>query len=237
MMRRRGKARAFTYPVDLRGLATIAARACDTLAGQGATRLAARCRWQRIRGHGSDQSMSAIEIDQPPPYYPDVERALRDLAEIEVRALLRRLLPRLGFFDVREQHGPHELGKDLLAWRRSELGTRDWTGFVVKAGDVTAQVSSSTGIRTVLHQVEQVLDHGIMDPISSDRTHVRACWVVTNGRILPNALDDIAATLRRHHLDKLIRWIDLTAFAGIFTNKFARHEIEKLLQLPAETPA
>src|ERR1043166_9572320 len=90
----------------------------------------------------------------------------------------------------------------------SEIDTTEWVGFVVKAGDITAQVASVSGIRTVLHQVEQVLDHEIIDPLTSARSQVRGCWVVTTGRILPHALDDASTTMRRHHLDKLVRWVD-----------------------------
>lgn len=168
-------------------------------------------------------------LDPPAPYYADVEQALLVLDEPALRRLLRRVLPRLGFFDVRELHGPHEQGKDLLAWRPSELGTRDWTGFVVKRGNLTAQVGSPSGIRTVLHQVEQVLDHVIPDPVTCDSSSVRGCWVVTNGRILPNALEDVAATLRRHHLDKLVRWIDITTLTRIMSQRFRREELEELI--------
>lgn len=176
--------------------------------------------------------MTSVLVDQPPPRHADVERALGGLSEAEIRTLLRQVLPLLGFFDVRELHGPYEQGKDLLAWRESELGTKDWTGFVVKCGDVNAQVGATSGIRTVLQQVEQVLDHEVPDLLTSDTSHVRGCWVVTNGRILPNALADVVVTLRRHHLDKLVRWIDLTILTRLFNEKFPRLELERLLNLP-----
>ena len=152
--------------------------------------------------------MSGVLIDRR-PYYPDVARAVGKLEERAVRErVLPPLLRALSYVDVRVLHGPREEGKDLLAWRMSEIGTPEWVGFVVKSGDVTAQVASISGIRTVLHQVEQVLDHEIIDPLTSVRSQVRGCWVVTTGRILPHALDDVSTTMRRHHLDKLVRWVD-----------------------------
>ena len=100
-------------------------------------------------------------------YYPDVEPALRELDKRELRErILPPLLQALGFVDVRHRHGPREEGKDLLAWRLSVIDTHDWIGFVVKRGDLNAQVTSSAGIRTVLHQVEQVLNHEVTDPLT-----------------------------------------------------------------------
>jgi len=178
--------------------------------------------------------VSGLELHEPVPYYGDVEVALRAMLEAEVRSrVMPTLLRHLGFHEVRDLHGPHEQGKDLLAFRWSELGTKDWTGFVIKRGDITAQVGSTTGIRTVLHQVEQVLDHEIIDPRTSDRSHVRGCWVVTNGHILKPALEDVAVTLRRHHLEKLVRWLDIDTLTNLITRYLSRDSLEQLLGLPS----
>ena len=175
--------------------------------------------------------MSGVVIDAK-PYYPDVEAALGGMPERELHErVLPPLLRALDYFDVRVLHGPREEGKDLLAWRMSEIDTPEWVGFVVKTGDLTAQVASTNGIRTVLHQVEQVLDHEIVDPLTSARSHVRACWVITNGRILAHALDDAAATMRRHHLDKLIRWVDGTSLTRLLSERLPRQSLVEMLGL------
>lgn len=180
--------------------------------------------------------MSGRLIDAK-PYYADVEAAVANLAERELREeVLPPLLRALHHFDVRVLHGPREEGKDLLAWRMSEIDTREWVGFVVKTGDLTAQVASVSGIRTVLHQVEQVLDHEIVDPLTSTRSHVRACWVVTTGRILAHALDDAAVTMRRHHLDKLIRWVDGAALTRLLSERLTRQALVEMLDLDHTEP-
>jgi hypothetical protein len=171
-------------------------------------------------------------VDDQPPFYPDVEPALRRLAEKELRdRVLPRLLSALRFFDVRSRHGPREEGKDLLAWRRSPIDTHDWVGFVVKAGDLNAQVASASGIRTVLHQVEQVLDHEVTDPLTSNLSVVRECWVITNGDIPGHATDEIASTLRRHHLEKAVRWIDVKALSRLLSVRLPREDLVNLLGL------
>lgn len=172
-----------------------------------------------------------LEIDPKRPPYLDVEQALRALDERGLRErVLPALLHELDIFEVRSRHGPREEGKDLLGWRYSPLGTRDWVGFVVKKGNLNAQVASTAGIRTVLNQVEQVLDHKITDPHSSDQSTVRECWVVTNGDIPGYALDEVASTLRRHHLEKLIRWIDVTTLTRLLS-RMPRAKLESLLKL------
>ena len=179
--------------------------------------------------------MSSVQLD-PQPLYPDIEPALRKLDE---RALRERVLPlllhELEFFEVRPRHGPREEGKDLLGWRRSPLDTKDWMGFVVKQGSLNAQVAHTAGIRTVLRQVEQVLDHEVTDPLSSAQSVVRECWVVTNGDIPGHALDEIASTLRRHHLEKSIRWIDVKTLTRLLS-KLPRPKLAEMLGIEALAP-
>jgi hypothetical protein len=172
-----------------------------------------------------------LQIDKV-PYYHDVERALAALDEAALRDnVLPKLLDELSYLEVRKLHGPREEGKDLLAWRLSPLDTKDWTGFVVKSGDINAQVGSSAGIRTVLYQVEQVLDHPIVDPLTSSRSYLRECWVVTNGRIPAYVLGEVEVTLRRYHLDQLIRWVDLTTLTRLFSERVPRAYLEQLVSL------
>lgn len=175
--------------------------------------------------------MGTVQLD-PKPYFPDVEIAVRSLDENAVRErVLPALLRALDFVDVRGRHGPREEGKDILARHASALGTHDWVGFVVKAGDLNAQVASSSGIRTVVHQVEQVLDHEITDPLTSAQSVVRECWVVTTGAIPGHALDEVAVTLKRHHLDKVIRWIDGKKLSGLLSEHLTRDKLIELLAL------
>jgi hypothetical protein len=181
--------------------------------------------------------VSAPLLDPSPPYLWDVEPALRKLDEKALRErVLPELLRRLGFFDVRHRHGPREEGKDLLAWRKSSIGTHDWVGFVVKAGDLNAQVTSSSGIRNALHQVEQVLDHEVTDPLTSAQSVVRECWVITNGAIPGHVVDEVAHTLRRHHLEKAVRWIDVTALSRLMNEHIAPERLAEILGLIPRVP-
>jgi len=168
----------------------------------------------------------------------DVEPALRKLDEKALREkVLPELLRKLKFFDIRHRHGPHEEGKDLLAWHESVIGTHDWVGFVVKAGDLNAQVASSSGIRTTLHQVEQVLDHEVTDPLTSAQSVVRECWVITNGAIPGHAVDEVASTLRRHHLEKAVRWIDVTALSRLLIERLPPERLAAILGLDPLPPS
>lgn len=106
----------------------------------------------------------------------------------------------------------------------------------MKRGDLNAQVASVAGIRTVLHQVEQVLDHTITDPLTSDQAIVRECWVVTNGEIPRHAIDEVAHTLRRHHLDRAVRWIDAAALARLLCQRLRRATLETMLDLGTADP-
>lgn len=195
--------------------------------------------WRRTGASNSRRDTRACyetnderRVDRCKAVLPDVAEAVGRLAERQLRDdVLPPLLRALDYVDVRVLHGPREEGKDLLAWRMSEIDTPEWVGFVVKAGDITAQVAAVSGIRTVLHQAEQVLDHEIIDPLTSARSHVRSCWVVTTGRVLPHALDDASATMRRHHLDKLIRWVDREALTRLLSERLPRQALVQMLHL------
>lgn len=172
----------------------------------------------------------AVTLDEQ-KLYPDIGPALRKLDEEALRErVLPVLLRRLEFIDVRSRHGPMERGKDLLAWRRGPLGTADWYAFVVKSGNLNAQVAHVAGIRTVLHQVEQALDHEVVDPLTSASSIVREAWVVTNGAIPGHAVDEIGATLRRHHLDRVLRWVDIEVLTRLLS-ALPRDELEVMLEL------
>ncbi len=171
-----------------------------------------------------------VKLDED-KFYPDVKPALRELDEEKLRQrVLPVLLRKLDFIDVSSRHGPMERGKDLLAWRHGPLGTRDWFAFVVKRGDLNAQVAHVAGIRTVLHQVEQALDHEVVDPLTSTTSVVRECWVITNGKIPGHAIDEVGATLKRHHLDRIVRWVDVEVLTRLLSG-LERDELEKLLEL------
>lgn len=79
------------------------------------------------------------------------------------------------------------------------------------------------------------MDHEIIDPLTSAHSQVRGCWVVTTGRILPHALEDASATMRRHHLDKLIRWVDGAALTRLLSENLPRQALLQMLHLTAET--
>lgn len=171
-------------------------------------------------------------LETTEPYRPEVEDALRALDEARLREVLCSLLKGgMRFVEVRINHGPQEKGKDLIAWRSNELvGGRDYYAFVVKAGNLNAQVTSASGIRGVLHQVEQALDFPLANPLNANESFIRECWVVTNGRIPQDVLDDVHHTMRRHHLDRLVRWVDLSTLTRLFSNsKLDQADVDKLL--------
>jgi hypothetical protein len=181
--------------------------------------------------------VTTTKLDASPGYLWEVEEALRKLTEKELHGWLRALLHGMGFFDIRVRHGPREEGKDLLAWHVSRIGSHDWVGFVVKAGNLNAQVASPWGVRTVLYQVEQVLDHDVVDPVTSAQSVVRECWVITSGEIPGHAVDEVAHTLRRHHLEKAVRWVDVTTLARLMATHLAPERLDELLGIDAGAPA
>lgn len=51
---------------------------------------------------------------------------------------------------------------------------------------------------------------------------MRERWVITNGDIPGHAIDEISSTLRRHHLEKAVRWIDVKTFTRLLSETLPR---------------
>jgi hypothetical protein len=106
------------------------------------------------------------------------EDQFRGLNEADLRRLvLMPLLERMGYKGVFEWHGgAGELGKDIVGWKQSDIGTR-WNLAVVAK---VTRLSSNNEIGDAVTQVSQALNTTFMDPQSGDDQHVHQVWVVTN---------------------------------------------------------
>lgn len=104
---------------------------------------------------------------------------LQSLSEAELRDLvLLPLLSRMGYINIRQLHGPLELGKDIVFSHQDPLARIRHYGLVVKGGPISGSVSSSTSARTVFNQIQQGLDTPFYD-LSGKETHLDGIYLVT----------------------------------------------------------
>ena len=114
---------------------------------------------------------------------PEKLKKLRQLDERGLReSVLLPLLTRLGYSAPTLYHGPQERGKDIIAYRSDPLGHREYLAVVAKAVDLTGSVSSSKGLREVIHQVEQCFDIPYEDLFGMTKVSIDRVWIVTSKR-------------------------------------------------------
>ena len=149
---------------------------------------------------------------------------LKKLSELDERGLredvLLPLLTRLGCKVPTICHGPQERGKDIIAYSCDPLGQREYLAVVAKAVDLSGSVSSSKGLREVLHQVEQCFDSPYEDLFGMTRVSIDRVWIVTSRRILPGAETSIFSSLEKSNLGKLIRFISGERLADLIDESY-----------------
>ena len=135
-------------------------------------------------------------------------KKLAKLSELDEKGLreevLLPLLTRLGCKAPTIYHGPQERGKDIITYTHNLLGQREYVAIVAKATDLTGSVSSSQGIREVIHQVQQCFDTPYEDLFGMNRVSIDRVWIVTSKRVLPSASTSIFDSLEKSNLKKLI---------------------------------
>jgi hypothetical protein len=107
------------------------------------------------------------------------------------------------------------------------LGRREYIGVVAKVGDLRGAVSSSSGLREVMHQVVQCFDNPYEDLFGMTRLTMDRAWVVTTGSIVPGASASIYDSLRKSNLDKLVRFISGSELVDLIDQYYTDYWTEK----------
>ena len=146
------------------------------------------------------------------------------LSELDEKGLredvLLPLLTRLGCKAPTICHGPQERGKDIIAYTYDLLGQREHLAVVAKAVDLSGSVSSSKGLREVVHQVQQCFDEPYEDLFGMTRVSIDRVWIVTSKRILSGAETSIFSSLEKNNLRKLIRFISGERLADLLDENY-----------------
>ena len=152
------------------------------------------------------------------------QEKLKKLSELDEKGLredvLLPLLTRLGCKAPTIYHGPQERGKDIITYTHDLLDQRTYLAVVAKAVDLRGSVSSSTGLREVLHQVQQCFDIPYEDLFGMAKVSIDRVWIVTSKRVLSGAETSIFSTLKKNNLEKLIRFISGERLADLIDENY-----------------
>ncbi len=133
--------------------------------------------------------------------------AVKQMSEADLRTkVLMPLFKAMGFQGVHHLHGPSELGKDIVMWRKVN-NRRENLAVVVKAGPISGQVTGPNGAGAVFTQLCQALGSTYTDPADLRVRRIHRCWVVTSFDIRKEAADSLRAALRGAGKEDVVRLV------------------------------
>ena len=131
-----------------------------------------------------------------PYHYKIIEEKLLSFNESEFRKII--LIPLFiakKFRNVRDNHGPNELGKDIIMWKNESLFGRQNYAVVVKVGQITGQIGGKGNFSDVATQVKQALNTKFIDEKTLEENIVHRCIIVTNQQIKESAIKALNSLL------------------------------------------
>ena len=121
-------------------------------------------------------------------------------------SLLVPLLRKMGFSDVRYNHGKKEYGKDIVFSRRTEFDEYEYWGVQVKFGDVSGRVNSD--IDTLVGQAEDAFKMPFYDVYTRSRQRISKLLIAISGKFTENAVEKICEKIESHPLKNNIVFVD-----------------------------
>jgi hypothetical protein len=121
-------------------------------------------------------------------------------------SILVPLLRKMGFSDVRYNHGKKEYGKDIIFSRRTEFDEYEYWGVQVKFGDVLGGVNSD--IDTLVGQAEDAFKMPFYDVYTRSRQRISKLLIAISGKFTENAVEKICEKIESHPLKNNIVFVD-----------------------------
>ena len=106
------------------------------------------------------------------------------------------LLRAMGYREVEHYHGPRELGKDIVAWKKGNDETRENIAIVAKGGKkISAKASGELG--TIVTQINQAYDSQFSDMLTGEVQRIHRVYIATPADIRPNVREAILESVGR----------------------------------------
>ena len=106
------------------------------------------------------------------------------------------LIRKLGFQNVKYNHGQREFGRDILFARFTEFGELEHWGVQVKHGDVSGGANSL--IDSILGQIEDAFRMPFYDIYTRQQQRISRLLIVISGKFTNNAIEKICESIQTH---------------------------------------
>lgn len=116
------------------------------------------------------------------------------------------LLRKLGFSNVKYNHGKREYGKDVVFARKTEFDELEYWGAQAKFGNISGGTNSD--ITEIINQAEDAFKMPFYDVYSRTKQRISKLVVVTSGKFTENAVEKICEGIEKHSLKNNMIFID-----------------------------
>jgi hypothetical protein len=157
-----------------------------------------------------------LEIEGATEIRIGVDAFQPDAAENERDFTLKTVLPilrKLGFSNVRYNHGKREYGKDVVFARITEFGDIEHWAAQVKHGDVSGEVLGD--IDEIIAQIGDAFKMPFYDIYTRGQVRPSKVCVIISGRFTENATEKVCERIESHALRNNIVFIDEAKIATL----------------------
>ena len=116
------------------------------------------------------------------------------------------LLRKLGFINVKYNHGKREYGRDIVFARKTEFDDTEYWGSQVKFGNVSGGANSE--INMIISQAEDSFKMPFYDVYSRTKQRISKLAIIISGKFKENAVEKICEGIERHSLKNNLIFID-----------------------------
>ena len=120
--------------------------------------------------------------------------------------ILLPLFRKLGFVNVKYNHGNKEFGKDITFARRTEFDEYEYYGVQVKYGDVSGGVHGD--INELIVQAKDAFSMPFYDVYSRNKVSVSKVVIAISGKYTQNAVEKIIEGIQDHSLKNNLIFLD-----------------------------
>ena len=128
-----------------------------------------------------------------------------DEREFTLRTVLP-ILRKLGFQNVRYNHGKRECGRDVVCARLTEFQDLEIWGAQVKFGDVAGGANAE--IDELLGQIQDAFTMPFYDLYTKQKQRISRLAIIVSGKFTDNAIEKICEKIESHAVRNNVVFID-----------------------------
>ncbi len=108
------------------------------------------------------------------------------------------ILRRLGFSNIRYNHGNKEFGKDVIFTRKTEFDGYEYWGAQIKCGDISGEANSE--VDEIIAQADDAFKVSFYDLYTKRREKIAKLLIIISGNFTENAIEKIWEKIKNNNV-------------------------------------